>query len=94
MTGFPESRWLFTRGEESVRLVREEDSTRWRLSVFGPGAEVAIREFGDLAECMKRQAEFEQCLLAEGYQVAQHVPSDRRHEHGTWHGFDQRRTAG
>ena len=90
MTGIPESRWLFMRGAQSVRLVREQDSTRWRLSVFGPGTEVAVREFDNLAECMKRQAEVEQSLLAEGYQVA---PSDRRSDHGTLHGSDQRRTA-
>lgn len=92
MPGIPESRWLFIRGAQSVRLVREQDSTRWRLSVLGPGTEVVIREFDDLAECMKRQAELEQHLLAEGYQVAP-AASDRRSDQGTWHGSDQRRTA-
>ena len=80
------------RGAQSVRLVREQDSTRWRLSVFGPGTEVAVREFDDLAECMRRQAEVEQRLLAEGYQIAP-ASSDRRSDHGTLHGSDQRRTA-
>jgi hypothetical protein len=93
MTGLPESRSLFTRAAQSVRLVREQDSTRWRLSVFGPGTEVVIREFDDLSDCMRRQAEVEQTLFAEGYQVAQ-VPSDRRSDHGTWHGSEQRWTAG
>jgi hypothetical protein len=51
-----------------------------------------IREFADLSECMKQQAEVEQSLLAEGYQVAP-VPPDRPGEHGTWYGSDQRRTA-
>jgi hypothetical protein len=39
---------------------------------------------------MKRQAEIEQNLLAEGYQVAQ-SSSDRRSDHSTWHGLDHRR---
>ena len=93
MTGIPESRWLFTRGGDSVHLVREEDSTRWRLSVLGPGTEVVIREFADVAGCMKHQAEVEQRLLAEGYQVAL-APSDRRSERGTWRGPDHRRATG
>jgi hypothetical protein len=80
------------RGAQSVLLVREQDSTRWRLSVFGPGTEVTVREFDELADCMKRQAEVEQSLMAEGYHIAQ-VPSDRRSEYGSWHGSDQRRTA-
>ena len=92
MTGIPDAGWLFTRGAESVCLVREEDSTRWRLSVFGPGSEVVIREFADVAECMKGQAGIERGLLAEGYQVAQ-APLDRRSDHGIWHGSDHRRPA-
>jgi hypothetical protein len=92
MTAVPESRCLFMRGPQSVRVVREHDSTRWRLTMFGPGTAVEICEFADLPECMKRQTEVEQQLLAEGYQVAQ-VPSDRRREYDTWHGDDQRRTA-
>ena len=92
MTEFPESHWLFTRGAQSVRLVRDEDAPRWRLSVFGPGTEILIREFANVTECMDRQAEIEQSLMAEGYQVAG-APSDRRSEHGTRQSPDQRRTA-
>ena len=91
MTGIPESRCLFTRGAQSVRLLREQESARWRLSVFGPGIEVLVCEYDELAECMRRQTEVEQHLLAEGYQVAR-APSDRRTGHGTWDGSDQRRT--
>lgn len=87
-----ESRWLFTRGTDSVHLVREENSTRCRLSVFGPGTEVVTHEFADVVECMKRQAEIELNLLAAGYQIAQ-SPSDRRNEHETWAGPDPRRMA-
>jgi hypothetical protein len=90
MTGIPGSRWLFTRGTDSVRLLREEHSPRVRLSVSGPGIDVVAYEFDDLTECMKRQAEIEQALLAAGYHIAL-SPPDRRSDHGTWQGTDQRR---
>lgn len=74
-----------------MHLVREQDSTRWRLSVSGLGAEAAVREFDNLAACMKWQAEVEQRLLAEGYQIAQ-MRSDLGSEDRAWQGSDQHRT--
>jgi hypothetical protein len=62
------------------------------LFLYGPGTEVVTHEFTDVTECMKRQAEIERSLMAEGYQVAQ-SPSDRRSEHGTWYGPDHRRNS-
>jgi hypothetical protein len=90
MTGIPASAWLYTRGLQSVRLVREENSKGCRLFRYGPGTEVATHEFADLTGCMKRQSEIEQSLLAEGYQFEQSL-SDRRSEHGTWRRLDHRR---
>jgi hypothetical protein len=72
--------------------VREENSKGCRLFLYGPGTEVVTHELADLTECMKRQAEIEQSLLAAGYQLAQ-SPSDRRSEHETWGGPDHRRAA-
>jgi hypothetical protein len=92
MTGIPETGWLFTRGSESVRLVREENSKGCRLSLYGPGTEIVDHEFADVTECMKRQAEIEQNLLAVGYQLAQ-PSSDRRSEHGTSRSPDHRRVS-
>ena len=92
MTEIPDAGWLFTRGSESIRLVREENSKGCRLFLYGPGTEVATHEFADVTECIRRQAEIEQSLLAAGYQLAQ-SPSDRRSEHGTWRGPDHRRAA-
>jgi hypothetical protein len=77
MTGIPLESWLFTRGSQSVRVVREEDSKGCRLFLYGPGSEVVTYEFGDVTECMKRQAEIERTLLAEGYQLMQ-ASTDRR----------------
>ena len=77
-TSIPEAGWLFTRGSESVRFVREENSTGCRLFLHGPGTDMVIHEFADLTECMKQQAEIEQHLLAAGYHLAQPsaVPGD------------------
>jgi hypothetical protein len=60
-------------------VAREEDSKGCRLFLYGPDTEVVTYEFGDLTECIKRQAEIERTLLAEGYQLAQ-ASSDRRSE--------------
>ena len=87
-----ESRWLFTRGSQSIRLVRSEHSMGCRLLLDGPGLERVIYDFGDLTECMKRQAEIEERLFAAAYQMAQES-SDRRREDGIWLGPDQRRAA-
>jgi hypothetical protein len=90
MIGTRRDDWLFTRGSESVRLVREEDATCCRLFVYGPGADFVTHEFANVAECMKRQAVIEQRLLAAGFHVAR-LPSDRRSDHAEWDGPDHRR---
>jgi len=92
MRAIRESGWLYTRGAESVRLVREESVKGCRLLLYGPGTEVVTHEFADVTECMSRQAVIEMRLLATGYQLAQ-ASSDRRREHPMWHGADQRRAA-
>lgn len=66
-----------------MRLVREEESNRCRLIICGPGTDIVTQEFANVAECMKRQGEIEQELVAGGYQLAQ-LSSDRRKEHGSW----------
>lgn len=86
------SGWLYTRGQQSVRFVREETAHRCRLSLYGPETESVTHDFENVAACMNRQAEIEQGLLAAGYQLAQSA-SDRRHEHGSWQGSDHRRPA-
>ena len=88
MTAIQSEYWLFTRGSQSVRLVREEDAKGCRLVLYGPGTRIVTHTFADVTECMKRQADIEQTLLGEGYQFAQ--SSDRRGEHGTWCGHDRR----
>jgi hypothetical protein len=93
MTGISESGWLYTRGPQSVRLVREENSKGCvRLFVHGPRTEVVTHEFTDVTECMKRQAEIELNLLAAGYQLAQ-PSSDRRSDREARNGPDHRQAA-
>lgn len=92
MTGPPESAWLFTRGSQSVRLVRKEQAGgRVRLVVYGPGDTETSHEFREIAECMKRQTDIEQTLLAEGYQLAARA-SERRGTKRVWFGPDRRRS--
>ena len=54
-----------------MRLAREERSDGCRLILYGPGTDVVTHEFANVAQCMKRQAEIEQGLLASGYQLTQ-----------------------
>jgi hypothetical protein len=61
--------WLYARGAQSVRLVREENAEGCHLVVHGPEAEIATYAFPNVAECMKRQAEIETGLQAAGYQL-------------------------
>jgi hypothetical protein len=92
MAQIPESVWLYTRGSQSVRLVRQESANGCGLFLYGPGTDVVTYEFANVAECMKRQAELEQGLLAAGYRLAQISP-DRRSEHRSWHESDRCGTA-
>jgi hypothetical protein len=92
MTGIPQSDWLYTRGAQSVRIVREESSDGCRLFIHGPGTDVVTHEFPNVTDCMKRQAEIEQRLLVAWYQLAA-SSANRRSEHGSWQGPDQRRAA-
>ena len=80
--------WLYTRGSESIRLVRKEDATACRLFLFGPGRERVSHEFADLTQCMHRQAEIERNLLAAGYQLSQPQATERRGKNSTWSGAD------
>jgi hypothetical protein len=82
--------WLFTRGSQSIQLIREEHSTGCRLLIHGPGTEIVTLDFGDVTECMRGQATIERSLYAEGYQLTQ-LSSDRRSQGGAWQGGDQRR---
>lgn len=70
--------WLFTRGHQSVRIVRAATrSGVMRLAVLGPGDETDTREFSDAVACASYQAELERRLVSQGYSLEQFT-SDRR----------------
>ena len=76
----PERFWLFTRGAESIRLVREVGVKECRLVLQGPGHETAVHDFVDAIECIRRQAAIERDLLAAGFKFSQLYDGDRRRQ--------------
>jgi hypothetical protein len=81
-----ESLWLFTRGRESIRVVRTILSQQTlRLIVSGPGYVRDVREFLDEAACTVYHSMFERRLLAVGFHLENF--SERRNAP------DRRRTA-
>ena len=82
---------LFTRGTQSVRLVRESDvNGPVRLLVFGPATAGTKYEFHDVAECEMQEAVIERQLLGEGYELNP-AAWERRRGHEEWSGPDRRR---
>lgn len=57
--------WLFTRGDESVRIVVRCDLMH--VVVEGPRSEDAMHEFEDVLECMRYEARAERNLVAAGF---------------------------
>lgn len=76
--------WLFVRGRQAVRIVRREHPDGGAdLVVCGPAADEQTHTFSSVPECMRRQAEIEAGLMAEGFMLQS--SSDRRR------GSDRRR---
>jgi hypothetical protein len=70
--------WLFTRGSESVRIVRAASRAGvMHLLVQGPGETADTHEFSDVLACMNFQADLERRLVSEGYAL-ERFTSDRR----------------
>lgn len=82
-----QSAWLFTRGDQSVRVVRIGAAHRpKRLLLYGPGHAEAVFEQDDVIGIRQRQEAIERTLIAEGYRLA-HLPTAERRT------GDDRRTA-
>jgi hypothetical protein len=78
--------WLFTRGPQSVRIIRASmRGSRMNLLIEGPGPAAATLEFHDVMSCMRYQADVERHLVADGYTL-ERVQAERRS------GQDRRRT--
>jgi CheY-like chemotaxis protein len=70
--------WLFSRGEETVRLVRVGAADRpRRLLLFGPGDAEAVFEQHDGISLMQRLEALERKLIADGYRAV-YLPSAER----------------
>jgi hypothetical protein len=73
-----ETAWLFTRGSDSVRIVRAASGEGvMLLLVQGPGGTSDRREFSDVIACMNYQADLERRLVSQGYML-ERFTSDRR----------------
>ena len=79
MIGLVQTAWLFTRGSQSVRIIRIAQSAgAVRLLVNGPGTESRAQDMHDVLECARHQSEIERRLVAQGYQLAHFASADRR----------------
>ena len=79
MTGSAETASLFTRGPQSVRLVRVgRTNGPVRLLVLGPGTSSSVYEAPDAIDCVAYQSQIESALVGEGYQLASFSAANRR----------------
>ena len=62
--GLVQTAWLFTRGSQSVRIVRiTRPNGAQQLLVSGPGAESSVHEAEDPIFCVRYQADLERRLV-------------------------------
>lgn len=79
MIGASETASLFTRGPQSVRLVRlGRPEGPVRLLVLGPGTSSSVYESPDAIDCVNYQSQIESALVGEGYQLASFMSAERR----------------
>jgi len=84
--------WLYTRGEQAVRLEMQEGAGVIRLLVFGPGSASGAFDFPDETALLEYQSTYERGLLDNGF--ALRVTTDRRsarHGNVPWDGVERRR---
>jgi hypothetical protein len=95
MIGLVQTAWLFTRGSQSVRIVRVTRANGpVRLLVNGPGTAVTMYDADDALEGVRYQLHIERGLVAEGYQLASFASAERRSggdRRGAPRGIDRRR---
>jgi hypothetical protein len=83
--------WLFVRGGESVRLVREANARILRIE--GPGYERQVHAFKDEAELSEFRQDYENQLLTDGWVIgaSQERRSGRDRRDAPREGPDRRR---
>jgi hypothetical protein len=73
-----ETAWLFTKGAQSVRIVRAATlAGEVHLHIHGPGATRESHTFHDVIECMQFQADYERRIVAQGFAL-ERFTGDRR----------------
>jgi hypothetical protein len=90
--GLVQAAWLFTRGDQSVRIVRVRlpGSDACRLLIDGPGPSRHVEEFADSLTCAWHQSELERRFVAAGYRL-DGFRDDRRATQGPPAGVPERR---
>jgi hypothetical protein len=78
MIGLVQTAWLFTRGSQSVRIIRVGRLGSQRLLVNGPGSEATVHETEDSIDCARYQADIERRLVVQGYHLASFISAERR----------------
>jgi hypothetical protein len=79
MIGPVHTAWLFTRGSESVRIIRVGMAIGGqRLLVNGPGTELAVHQSDDVMECVRHQSELERRLVGKGFRLERFATGERR----------------
>ena len=74
----PQTAWLFTKGNESIRLEVHADRNVVRLLVKGPGRKRAAHEFPDMTALVSYQSSYEQQLAAQGFSLERFTSERRR----------------
>lgn len=86
--------WLYTRGEQAIRLEVQEGVGLARLLVFGPGNAYGAFDFPDEKALLEYQGTYERGLLDSGFTLR--VTTDRRdtghRDAPRWAGSNRRRT--
>jgi hypothetical protein len=79
MIGSVHTAWLFTRGSESVRIIRVGTATGGQfLLVNGPGTETSVHYSDDTMECVRHQSELERRLVGKGFRLERFSTGNRR----------------
>lgn len=97
MFGVVQTAALFTRGTESIRLIRitRADGPA-RLLVHGPGSARATHVHENAIQCLWFQTDIERGLVAQGYQLVRAAAAERRsgrERRTSVRGTDRRATA-
>lgn len=81
MLAVVQTAWLFTRGPQSVRIVRAA-GTRGsvHLHIHGPGTARESHVFPDVIDCMQFQSEYERRLVESGFALERFTNERRSKE--------------